>query len=176
MCTFDTLQIDLRRLEEGDSHFQFDLSDDYFKAIDAPEVEHGEVHVDLCVKRRGDMFELDFHCVGVVHVPCDLCLDDMEQPIDARGQMVAQLGAGADDTNDELLTIDENEGILDVSWMIYEFVALDIPIKHVHAEGQCNPAMTKMLSELDATRNGGTQDEGSVDPRWEKLKNLKIKE
>ena len=175
MCTLDTLQINLKRLEDGISHFQFDLHDDYFKAIDAPEVERGDIHVDLDVKRMGDVFELDFHCEGVVHVPCDLCLDDMEQPIDVRNRLVAQFGMEECSMDDELVTVDENEGTLDVSWVIYEFVALDIPIKHVHAQGECNPAMTKMLEELDATHNSETEEE-PVDPRWEKLKNLKIKE
>lgn len=174
MCTLDTFQIDLKRLEEGVTHFQFDLNDDYFKAIEAPEVEHGAVHVDLEVKRRGDMFELDFHCSGVVHVPCDICLDDMEQPIDTRNRLVAQLGEVESGDDDELLTVDENEGVLDTSWVIYEFIALDIPIKHVHAPGECNPAMTKMLEELDATRNNANEEDEPVDPRWEALKGLKI--
>lgn len=174
MCTLDTFQIDLKRLEEGVTHFQFDLNDDYFKAIEAPEVEHGAVHVDLEVKRRGDMFELDFHCSGVVHVPCDICLDDMEQPIDIRNRLVAQLGEVESGDDDELLTVDENEGVLDTSWVIYEFIALDIPIKHVHAEGECNPVMMEKLSQLDASHSDEEHDEGEIDPRWEKLKNLKV--
>ena len=174
MCTLDTLQINLKRLEEGTSHFQFDLNDDYFKAIDAPEVERGEVHVDLDVKRMGDLFELDFHCKGFVHVPCDLCLDDMEQPIDVRNQLVARLGTEEFSMDDELVMVDDAEGVFDTSWVIYEFIALDIPMKHVHAPGECNPAMTKMLDELDASRNSSDEEEETVDPRWAKLKDLKI--
>lgn len=174
MCTLDTLQLNLKRLEEGTTHFQFDLNDDYFKAVDAPEVERGEVHVDLDVKRRGDLFELDFHCVGTVHVPCDLCLDDMEQPIDVKNHLVARLGTEEYSMDDELVTVDEADGMLDTSWVIYEFIALDIPIKHVHAPGECNPAMTKMLEELDASRNNGNEEDEPVDPRWEALKGLKM--
>ncbi len=50
--------------------------------------------------------------------------------------------------DDDLVTVAENEGILDVSWFIYEFIDLNIPIKHVHAPGKCNPAMIEMLKSI----------------------------
>lgn len=37
----ETLKIDLKGLEKGASHLDFDLDDTYFKAIDAPEVRRG---------------------------------------------------------------------------------------------------------------------------------------
>ena len=66
----------------------------------------------------------------------------------------------------------ENEGILDVAWFIYEFIALNIPIKHVHAPGKCNPAMIEMLQEHSAARSGEEEEE-TVDPRWAALLKLK---
>ena len=63
---------------------------------------------------------------------------------------------------DDLVVIPENEGILDMTWFIYEFVALVIPIRHVHAPGKCNPAMTKALEELSADRSS---DEESAQPK-----------
>ena len=71
------------------------------------------------------------------------------------------------------MTVAEDEGILDVTWLLYEFIALAIPIRHVHAPGKCNPAMIRALEEHSAARSG--QEDGvTVDPRWETL--LKLKE
>ncbi len=144
----ETLKIDLKGLKEGANHLTFDLDDTYFKAIDAPEVSQGRVHVSLDVVRTGnDFFTLDFHETGMVLVPCDICLELMEQPIETTQR-------------------------LDVAWYLYEFIALAIPIKHVHAPGKCNPAMVRALEEHSAARSG-QEDEQPMDPRWEALLKLK---
>ena len=39
----ETLKIDLKGLEEGVNHLEFDLDNAYFKAVDAPEVK------DVCM-------------------------------------------------------------------------------------------------------------------------------
>ena len=54
----------------------------------------------------------------------------------------------------DLVTVPENEGILDVSWFVYEFIVLALPIRHVHAPGKCNPAMIRALNEHSAARSG----------------------
>ena len=97
----------------------------------------------------------------------------MEQPIAADSRMMAKFGD--DETEeDEVTVVPESDGILDVSWFIYESIALAIPIKHVHAPGKCNVAMTKKLEELSAARSSDGESEELVDPRWEALKQLKV--
>ena len=89
----ETLKIDLKGLEEGVNHLEFDLDDAYFKAVDAPEVSQGCVHVSLGIVRTGDdFFTLDFHETGVVMVPCDICLDPMEQSIEITQRLEVKLG------------------------------------------------------------------------------------
>lgn len=173
MCSLDTYKIDLKGLDEGENRLSFSLDNDYFKAIDATEVNGGDVHVDLLIQRRDNVFTLDFHTEGTVVVPCDVCLDDMEQPIEADDRLVAQFGEEDSDDGDEVVTVAEDEGILDISWHIYEFIALAIPVKHVHAPGKCNAAMIKALEEHSATRSSGEDDAEEMDPRWSELKKLK---
>ena len=118
-------------------------------------------------------FELHFLTKGFVTVSCDRCLDDMEHPIEADNVLTVKLGDAYSD-DDDTVTIDENEGILDLSWFIYEFIMLAIPIKHVHAPGKCNSAMTQKLEELSGAVRSGEEEAEAIDPRWEKLKNLKV--
>ena len=99
----------------------------------------------------------------------------MEQPIEADNRLAVKLGTGYSE-DDDLVTIDENEGLLDVSWFIYEFIALAIPIKHVHEPGMCNAAMIEALEEHSAARSSDEEDEQAIDPRWEALKKLKNEE
>ena len=170
----ETLKIDLKGLNEGVNYLEFDLDDTYFKAIDAPEVSQGKVRVLLDITRTGnDFFTLDFHETGVVMVPCDICLDPMEQSIDITQRLEVKLGT-ENSEEDDLVMVAEDEGILDITWYLYEFIALAIPIKHVHAPGKCNPAMIRTLEEYSATRSGQEGNETPMDPRWEAL--LKLKE
>ena len=153
MCSIEQFRIDLKALPQGVSTYQYRLNDEYFKAIDAPDVERGELSCCLSVDRTEDFFELNFHTEGVIHIPCDICLDDMDQSIETDNRLVVKFGEDYSE-DDDLVTVAENEGILDVSWFIYEFIALNIPIKHVHAPGKCNPAMIEMLKEHSAARSG----------------------
>ena len=168
----ETLKIDLKGLKEGVNHLEFDLDDTYFKAVDAPEVSRGNVHVSLDIVRNGnDFFTLDFHEVGTLMISCDRCLDLMEQPIETTQRLEVNFGTENSEEGD-LVTVAEDEGILDVTWYLYEFIALAIPIKHVHAPGKCNPAMVRALEEYSAARSG-EEDEQAMDPRWEALLKLK---
>ena len=132
------------------------------------------MRVLLDIMRTGnDFFTLDFHETGVVMVPCDICLDLMEQPIETTQRLEVKLGTENSEEED-LVMVAEDEGILDITWYLYEFIALAIPIRHVHAPGKCNPAMIRTLEEYSATRSGQEEDDTPMEQRWEAL--LKLKE
>ena len=171
MCNIESFKIDLKALPQGTSILEFKLDDSYFKAIDAPDIQGGELSSSLSISRTDDFFELNFHTEGIVHIPCDICLDDMEQSIETDDRLLVRFGEDYSE-EDDLVIVAENEGILDVAWFIYEFIALNIPIKHVHAPGKCNPAMIEMLQEHSAARSGEEEEE-TVDPRWAALLKLK---
>ena len=160
MCDLERYKIDLKGLTDEVTNFEWELDKSFFDALDQTEVESGALHVSLSIRKASGFFELLFHTVGSIDITCDRCLDLMEQPIETDNRLVAN---------------DENEGILDTAWFIYEFIALAIPIQHVHATGKCNPAMTKALEELSADRSGDEESGQPVDPRWSKLAELKLK-
>ena len=173
MCSLEQFKIDLKGLTSEATALEFDLDKGFFDALDQTEVEGGALHVSLSIRKASGFFELQFHTVGTVDIVCDRCLDLMEQPIETDNRLTVKLGSTVSE-DDDTVTVDENEGILDTSWYIYEFIALAIPIQHVHATGKCNPAMMKALEELSADRSGDEESSQAVDPRWEALKKLKV--
>ena len=173
MCSLERFKINLKGLTDETTVLEWDLDNSFFGALDQTEVEGGALHVSLSIRKASGFFELLFHTVGTIDIACDRCLDLMEQPIETDNHLTVKLGSTASE-DDDTVTVDEDEGILDTSWLIFEFVALAIPIQHVHATGKCNPAMTKALEELSADRSGDEESTQAIDPRWEKLKNLKI--
>jgi uncharacterized metal-binding protein YceD (DUF177 family) len=175
MSSLEPFKIDLKSLPEGHSELELLEDDAYFAALEGNEVEHGRLQTTITIDRTEDFFDLHFHTSGIVIVPCDLCLDDMEQPIDADSHLVAKFGASYSE-DDDVITVPENEGILDVSWFIYQFIALNIPLRHVHAPGKCNPAMMRVLADYSAARSGDEDDEPANDSPWAALRDLDINE
>ena len=175
MCSLERFKIDLKSLTAEVTTLEWDLDNGFFAALDETEVEGGALHVSLSIRKASGFFELLFHTVGTVDIVCDRCLDLMEQPIETDNQLTVKFGS-TNSEDDDTVIVDENEGVLDTSWYIYEFIALAIPIQHVHATGKCNPAMTKALEELSADRSGDEESSQTIDPRWEALLKLKSEE
>lgn len=174
MDKLEKFKINLGELENGEHTVSLSLDDEYFKAIEASDIQHGSLTTELTTRRNGDVFELKFHTVGDVTIPCDLCLDDMKQSVDTDNRLMAQFGDEYSE-DDDLVTVAEDEGILDVSWLIYEFIELSIPIRHVHAPGKCNPVMMRILKEHSAARSSDENAAQKADPRWAALSKLKDK-
>ena len=165
MCSQETYTIDLKGLTEDVTVRDFDLDDEFFRALDGSQLEHGALHVSVSIRKTTGFFDLQFHTVGSVTISCDRCLDDMEQPIEADNHLVVKFGDTYSE-DDDTVTVDENEGMLDLSM-------LAIPIKHVHAPGKCNSAMTQKLEELSGAVRSGEEEAEAIDPRWEALLKLK---
>ena len=52
MYSLEQLKIDLNSLTDGITEFRFVLDDEYFEAIDAPEIRHGKLSVELTIERK----------------------------------------------------------------------------------------------------------------------------
>ena len=136
--------INLKEQTTDVAEYQWTLDDGFFGGIEAAVVQQGHVDARLAVHKTSGAFELEFRFAGTVIVPCDRCLEDMSQPIDAEGELRVKLGDDYDDDG-ELVTIPYSDGKLDVAWYLYEFIALNIPLRHVHDDGQCGGDLDEIL-------------------------------
>ena len=174
-------KVDLKNMRTDVSEYQFRLDNAFFEAIDDVLIRKGLVDVNLRVKKTAGAFELTFSIKGNVQIPCDRCLDDMDQAIDTVSTLKVKLGDEYEDDG-ELIVVPYEEGVLDFSWNLYELIALEIPIKHVHEPGMCNVAMMGVLKQHEAVASDedtdddvnaqGEDREKPVDPRWNELKKI----
>lgn len=173
MDSLESLKIDLKSLDASALDKTIELGDEFFQAAQSDEVKSGKIQLSISAhKSVSGLYEINFHAEGTVKVPCDICLDNMDQPINTDNRLLAKLGEEYSE-NDDTVTVDKDNAILDTSWFVYESIALDIPIKHVHAPGKCNPAMIKALEEHSAARSTEEEETSGVDPRWSELEKLK---
>ena len=183
MGKFDKYRIDLKVLTEDSVSYEFLLDNAFFANIDGQEVQKGKVTVSLTVKRVSGAFEFFFQTEGIVLVPCDRCLDEMELQISSNDKLYVKFGPDYAEEKDNIIIIPEAEGDINVAWFIYEFVILAIPMKHIHAPGKCNKEMVGKLSRHLRTDSDdesdevgvveedlGDVDESYTDPRWSELK------
>ena len=164
------------------------LDSRFFTDVDGEDIQKGKVNTQLIISKKGGAFDLSFSFSGMIVVSCDRCLDDMDLPIETTAHLIVKLGKDYSEESDEIVVIPESEGIINLAWFLYEFVALAIPIKHVHAPGKCNKQMTTKLKKHTVKSDDDDQPFGSednvvitddepeeerVDPRWDALKGLK---
>ena len=165
------------------AEYEFQLDNQFFADLDAPEVQKGAVNVSLKVRKTSGVYQLDFHTEGKVIVICDRCLDEMEQLIETDDQLKVKLGTEFSEI-DDIVVVPEEDGYINVAWFIYEFIALSIPMKHVHAPGKCNKDMVSKLSKHLRVKEQDHEDmeddeilvsdeePQEIDPRWNELKKI----
>ena len=188
MGKFDLYKVELKNLSPGVHEYEYFLENKFFVDIDGDEVQKGKVKVNLTVKRTSMVFDMNFQLEGIVYVPCDRCLDDMELPVSTQNKLVVKFGKEYAEKSEEIVIIPEEEGEINLAWFIYEFIALAIPMKHIHAPGKCNKGMMGALNKhlrtsadeedemddfLDEEEMTDEPSEArEIDPRWNELKKI----
>ena len=186
MGKFDLYKVDLKGSQPDVQEREYLLDNQFFANIDGEDIPKGKIRVLLTITKTGGMFTFDFKINGIAVIPCDRCLDDMEFPIETTNRLIVKFGKDYSEESDEIVVIPETEGVINLAWFLYEFAALAIPIKHIHAPGKCNKQMTSKLkkhsagssdeesNEMEADDRTIETDDEATDPRWGALKNLDI--
>ncbi len=165
MDKLDGYKVDLKGMTSDTVSYQWHIDDNFFSAVQGPEIQQGELDASLRVKQTSDAFELTFGFAGTVKVACDRCLELMDLPIEAEQTLKVKLGEHFED-NGDVVTVPYDDGTLNVAWNLYEFMALEIPIRHVHLSGEC-----PLDAEYEESASS-QETEKPIDPRWNDLKKI----
>ncbi|MDE7396155.1 MAG: DUF177 domain-containing protein [Muribaculum sp.] len=186
MGKFSAYKIQLKSMPEGIHTFDFHLGKQFFLDMESADVRDADLNVALTVNNHNGLYALHFAITGNVTLMCDRCLDELEWPIETTYDISVKYGETYSDDSDELLEIPESDNDLNVAYMIYDTVALNIPIKHVHPLGKCNRAMSSLLrrhrspgladpdEDLDLLddETDDAMTDTATDPRWDALKDF----
>lgn len=190
MGKFTEFKLPLKSLSQGNHGFKYHLGQTFFSDMENSDIRDADLEVDLSVNYARDRYILDFRITGDIVLLCDRCLDDLHCPVETSYHVVVEYGDDYCDDSDDLLVIPESDNYLNVAYMIYDTVALSIPMKHVHPLGKCNRQMSVMLRKHRARAAGEdadlaeelidgmdqieapAQDGQPADPRWDALKDF----
>ena len=122
----------LDKLELGEHLFDFQLDNSYFSTIENSELLGGTVDVKVRLILREEDFAVDMDIVGQVQVTCDRCLDSMDVDVDIY---------------EEEMELEDDPKQLDLAWLAYELIIVNLPLVHSHQDGGCNPEMDALLQD-----------------------------
>ncbi|MCQ2340863.1 MAG: DUF177 domain-containing protein [Paludibacteraceae bacterium] len=122
--------VELEKLELGLHEFDFQLDSEYLSSVEKSELLGGNIHATAQLQLGKNGFNLDMQVKGSVEITCDRCLEAMTQPIDASEQDI---------------DIEQNAKTLDLKWLAYEMIVINLPLVHCHQPGGCNPQMDALL-------------------------------
>jgi len=161
-------------LKEGKHLFDFSVDQHFFAGFEESEIEKGNVSVQVELEKRTTYLRLIFMISGEVELICDRCLESYFQPIENSYPMLVKFSETETDDGDEVIYIHPGAHQVEVAKLIYEFIVLSIPIRHVHPDGDdgqslCDPEMLRKLDEYKAPE---IQETEPVDPRWNELRKI----
>ena len=131
--------IDLSRLPIGTHEFDVKLDDSFFQSLEKTEVLGGDVVGKAELRLREEDYSLRIAVHGTVFVVCDRCLDPMAIDIDDE-QTIESI-----EEEDEAYK-GKSES-LNLQWLMYEIVSINIPLVHSHQTGECNKQMELLLHD-----------------------------
>lgn len=135
--------IDLKRLSIGTHEFDIQLNNDFFSGLEKTEILSGQVAAKAVLNLREDDYTLSIAVHGTVYVTCDRCLDPMPLDINDEQEIFSE------DEEEQIINhkseISNTNRIVDLSWLAYEIVSINIPLVHSHQPGACNPQMDLLL-------------------------------
>ena len=137
MSRQDHYMIDLSRLPIGTHVFEIQLDSDFFASLEKSEILSGDVAAKVVLNLREESYQLNIAVQGTVFVVCDRCLDPM--PLDINDEQEIW----SEEEENDLSSMTTHQ--LDLSWLAYEIVSINIPLVHCHQTGGCNPQMDLLL-------------------------------
>jgi len=167
--------IKLGALTNGINSFSFDIKDQFFEAFTLSDVEHADIIATALLDKDGDKLGLKLIIDGKINNQlCDMCTEELSIDITAETDVVLKITDEDFHSTDEIFYIKKSENSLNLKQLIFEIIILNLPNKRQHPfdeEGNstCNEEMVDLVNKYTEI------EEKSSDPRWDALKDLKIK-
>jgi uncharacterized metal-binding protein YceD (DUF177 family) len=161
-------------LDSKEHLFNFTVEDAFFDYFETKIIKGGVIDVNLDLIKESNSLHLKLSLKGSVKIICDRCLELYDQDIDFTDTIVVEFGEETNfDTNRDCVILANDKSEINISQFIYEFANFALPLQHYHPDKEngepgCNKEMLEILNKHIVS-----EDNKNIDPRWEKLKELK---
>ena len=149
--------------------FDFQIGKAFFDEFGNSLAEDADLEVKILLDKHETFLDAKFRILGTVVLTCDRSLEQFEEHLDITSRILFKYADRTEEISEDIVNIHRDTESLDMSQFIYDIIGTSLPMKRLH------PRFRDEDSEGDGKivyRSVGS-DEPPIDPRWEKLKNLK---
>ncbi len=171
-ATHAEYEVPFSGLKNGNYQFEYKVDEAFFVEKPYSPLRSGNIDLLLDMEKHESFFVLNFNYKGVLGSNCDRCLREIDLPVVGSATLLVKYKGDnvADELSDEVMLIDKNDVAIDFSQYLYENLIVNIPLyksceDDASGEKECSEDILKYLEEDNSTTG--------LDPRWEKLKELK---
>lgn len=164
-------------LSTGKHNFEFDIDEQFFECFEHSIVKKGQLTANVELQKQENMLVVEFDIQGEIRLTCDVCLQDFDSPVEIEERVLVKfVNDEWDETSEEIIVLSHNDYELDISTLLYEFINVSVPY-YIKCDEQgdglnCDPEMLTRLQN-ERTESTDSNEEQTVDPRWEALKKIK---
>jgi len=168
-------KIKLGGITNGKNSFSFEIKDPFFEAFTLSDVEHAEIIATALLDKDGNKLALTLQIDGTINkLLCDICTEEISVNIKAETNVIIKTTDENLTSTDEIFYIKNSENSIDLKQLIFELIILNLPKKRQHpldkkGDVTCNEEMVNLIEKYTV------KEEKSSDPRWDALKDLKLK-
>ncbi len=166
------LEFNIVEIPDGESRRTVELTEEDLDL--SPHTFEGGT-VDLLFYRTLHFIRVNFHVDSEIEITCDRSLEPYIQPIESDYEVVFKVDVQeeTEDENGAVRRFNFSSNTLSIEDEVRDTIFLNIPIKKLHPkfldeEGKPKEFETKSFGDTKEDK-----DAEVVDPRWEKLKELK---
>lgn len=169
MTVVEKYKVDLLKIKESET-YNFSINNSFFSGFEESTIEEGNIAVIITIKRsNSNTFPTVIKSEGTVKLECDRCLNMIDFPVNGEMEFVIKLAEQDKEDEDEIVYVSAHEAVLNTVQHIYDSIYLSLPIRKTceaaSIEGGCD---SKVIEKLEDKGD----DNETVDPRWNKLKDL----
>ena len=168
-------KIKLGEITNGKNSFLFEIKGQFFEAFTLSDVEHAEIIATALLDKDGEKLALTLTIDGKINkLLCDICVEEISVNITAETNVIIKITDEDLISTDEIFYIKKSENSIDLQQLIFELIILNLPKKKKHPLNDkggvtCNEEMVNLIEKYTV------KQEKSSDPRWDALKDLKLK-
>ncbi len=144
-------KIDIKGLSLGEHSYDFKVDGSFFEAYENDTISNADLNVTAKVNKSPGWIKLDLEIAGNVTVQCDRCLADLVMPVHISAPFTVKFSSVISDEQEygeDVIMLDSNDAELDLSQIIYDYVCLNLPLKKVHQDGECDKEMMDKMKDI----------------------------
>jgi len=174
MKPFEAFRIPIMSLENKVYEYQMEGKSDFFEAFEQDWIEKGAFQVKVKLDKSPTMIQVYLHIDAVLQLICDRSMEEFDYPIEVNEKLIFKFADHSEDMGDNLYLLDRKEPYLNLSQDIYDFIAVQVPMKKLHPRfvDKNDTSLQDEFLYTTETEEESEQHEQETDPRWNILKNL----